>query len=93
MRDKMPNSLKTEAILAWLRRMANSTHEITAETELLETGVLDSIAILELVAFVEEKFSFVLPLDEFVPENFSTVATIAVMIERLQSEPERRAKA
>jgi acyl carrier protein len=56
---------------------------ITAETELIDEGILDSIALLELVSFLEEKFHITLPVEEFVPENFRTAAAIAALAMRL----------
>jgi len=36
------------------------------------------------VSFLEERFHLAVPVDEFVPENFRTPATIAAMMARLQ---------
>jgi acyl carrier protein len=43
---------------------------------LIETGILDSLGILRLVAFLEETFSFRVSDDEIVPKNFQTIATV-----------------
>jgi acyl carrier protein len=56
---------------------------VTPETELIDEGILDSIAILELVSFLEDKFNIILPVEEFVPENFRTAAAIAALAARL----------
>ncbi len=56
---------------------------ITPETDLIDEGILDSIALLELVSFLEEKFHITLPVEEFVPENFRTAAAIAALAMRL----------
>jgi acyl carrier protein len=81
----MPTPPPTDIIVGWLRRLPTGTtpQEIAADTELIERGVLDSIAILDLVSFLEETFRFVLPLDDFVPENFGTAGAIAQMVARL----------
>src|SRR5689334_20536235 len=44
------------------------------ETSLLETGIVDSIGILEIVTFIEEKFSVQVGDDDLVPENFGSIA-------------------
>jgi acyl carrier protein len=36
------------------------------------------------VSFLEERFHLAVPVDEFVPENFRTPATIAAMMARLR---------
>jgi acyl carrier protein len=81
----MPTPSTTEIILAWLRSLPTSSalETVATETELIDQGVVDSIAILDLIAFLEDRFSFVLPLEEFVPENFRTADGIARMVARL----------
>ena len=71
-------------VIGWIRDVgANSDIDITTETELIEYGVLDSLAILNLVSFLEEEFRLVVPIEEFVPENFKTPAAVATMVARL----------
>jgi len=74
-----------QVILAWLQESAAPSigRDIGEDTELIEQGVLDSLQILNLVGFMEERFAVTLPVEEFVPENFRTAATIAEMVERL----------
>ena len=48
---------------------------------LLESGILDSQGVLELVSFVEQQFSISVADDELVPENFQTIDHIAAFIE------------
>ena len=82
----MAASSTEHILLGWLRNLPtnHSGREITADTSLIEGGLLDSVGILELVSFVEETFALILPLDEFIPENFSTPASIVSMIGRLR---------
>ena len=51
------------------------------EDSLLESGMLDSMAIVKLVSFIEEKFGVALSDEEFDPDNFETLKAIATMIE------------
>jgi len=53
---------------------------------LLETGILDSLGVLDLVSYMEQKFSIVVADDELVPENFQSVATMAAYVQRKTSE-------
>jgi acyl carrier protein len=48
---------------------------------LLETGILDSLGILDLVHYIEQEFSIMVSDDELVPENFQTVDRIAAFVE------------
>lgn len=47
----------------------------------LETGVVDSMGIMELVVFVEEKFRIRVADQEVVPENFDSVDGLVAFIE------------
>ena len=53
---------------------------------LLETGILDSLGVLDLVGYVEQKFSIVVADEELVPENFQSVDTLATYVQRKTSE-------
>lgn len=47
---------------------------------LLESGILDSLGVLDLVHFIEQEFSIAVADDELVPENFQTIDRIAAFI-------------
>jgi acyl carrier protein len=47
------------------------------DASFLENGIVDSTNILELVMFVEEKFSITTDDNEITPDNFDSVKKIA----------------
>lgn len=49
---------------------------------LLESGVMDSTGVLELVGFLEEEFEIEVKDEELVPDNFDSLERIAAYIER-----------
>lgn len=49
---------------------------------LLDSELLDSIAIMEIVAFCEQTFNIEIPEDELVPEHFQTILDIAQLVQR-----------
>jgi acyl carrier protein len=53
---------------------------IDPNESLVSSGVIDSLAILRLIAFLEEKFAIVVEDDEVIPENFDTVNMIVEMV-------------
>lgn len=54
------------------------TEALPADTEsLIETGIVDSTGVLELVAFVEEQFGVRVADEEIVPANLDSVEAIA----------------
>ena len=46
------------------------------ETSFLESGIIDSTGILELVSFLEEKFEISVADEELVPENLDSIANV-----------------
>jgi acyl carrier protein len=53
---------------------------LTDTTPLITGGILDSIATLKLVAFIEERYGFTLRAHEVDVENLNTVADITRLI-------------
>jgi acyl carrier protein len=47
---------------------------------LLESGVLDSTGVLELVGFIEETWDFAMADDDIVPANLDSVTKIAAFV-------------
>ena len=52
------------------------------DAELLDRGIVDSMGILEIVLFIEERFKVVLDDEEMVPENFQTIPALAELVHR-----------
>ena len=48
-----------------------------ADTDLIESGLLDSLALVTLIAALEESFACELPLDDFNLDNFRSVDRIS----------------
>ena len=59
--------------------------QIKDSDPLLESGVLDSLGVLDLVSFVEQEFSVHVTDEELVPENFQTIDRIAAFVESKSS--------
>jgi acyl carrier protein len=49
-------------------------------TSLLETGILDSLSLLRLVVFIQERFGITVLDVDLVPENFDTVDVICAYL-------------
>lgn len=52
------------------------------EDPLIESGIIDSMGIMSLLAFLEKEFAIELPGDDLIPENFASISTIAALVER-----------
>ena len=57
-----------------MRRPGGVTSE---DMDLLSTGILNSLSLLQLISFVERKFNRQIPVEELVYENFHSVAAMA----------------
>ncbi len=53
---------------------------------LIDDNYLDSLAILSLVAEIEENFEVQIPTVEIIPSNFNSVKAIWELIEKLEEE-------
>lgn len=52
------------------------------DDSLMETGVLDSTGVLELIAFLEGTFEIVVEDEEMLPENLDSIARIGEYVRR-----------
>lgn len=57
-----------------------------ADESLTESGVLDSMGVLELITFIEEHFGFSVPDEDTLPENLDSVARLVAYVDRRLSE-------
>jgi acyl carrier protein len=55
---------------------------LTEETDLLNAGVIDSLGILRMVAFIEERVGIPVPDEDVVFENFQSIRALADYISR-----------
>jgi D-alanine--poly(phosphoribitol) ligase subunit 2 len=61
------------------------------DVDLLETGLVDSIGLVELILQLEERFEVSLPMDALEIDDFRSMHTIAGLITRLSNNPLARA--
>ena len=65
---------------------------VTDSDNLLESGVIDSLGVLELVTFLQQEFSLQVDDDELKPENFQSIQSIAQFVEQRRQLPQELAK-
>ena len=56
--------------------------EITADTRLLETRILDSTGILDLAQFIEDQYGITIADDELSPDNFGSIERLVSLVQR-----------
>jgi acyl carrier protein len=55
------------------------------EDDLIERGLLDSLGILKMVSFCEERFGITIPDAEVLPDHMGSVRAIAALVERVRT--------
>ena len=69
----------TQKILDFIHRNllgGRAGTQLAPEDDLLGSGLVDSIGMMQLVAFVEEEFKLKVPPEDMTIENFMTVEAI-----------------
>ena len=59
---------------------------VDSSESLLESGTLDSVGVLRLVAFLEQTYSIRVSDDDLMPDNFDTLAAIRNFVESRQTQ-------
>jgi D-alanine--poly(phosphoribitol) ligase subunit 2 len=60
------------------------------DVDLLETGLIDSIGLVELILQLEDRFGVSLPMDTLEIDDFRSINKIADLITRLSAVPLER---
>jgi acyl carrier protein len=61
--------------------------DLANDISFLETGIVDSTGILEIIAFLEETYGISIEDEELVPENLDSVNNVVSFIERKLKTP------
>ena len=61
---------------------SDDASELANDLSLIDSGIMDSTGVLELVGFIEESFDVQVDDTELVPENFDSVNRITAYIQR-----------
>jgi acyl carrier protein len=56
-------------------------HAVSDDLPLLESGVIDSLGVLDVVTFLEQTFAIKVSDEELIPDNFATVRSMACYVE------------
>ena len=76
-----------EAILEYVRNEYlddddDEDIELTADTRLISSGIVDSFSMVSLKRFLEKKYAISIPDAEATPEAFDTVKSIIALVEK-----------
>lgn len=76
-------TLKEFIAMTFLHR--NDTKDVSTDDSLLDGGLIDSMGIFQLVAFMEKEFSIDVLDEEIIPENFETLNNMVAFIRTKQN--------
>jgi len=82
MTDSLEN-VQSEILGHLQTQLKNSS--ISAQTRLMDEGLIDSLSFVDLLFALEQKFSVEIPLEEIDFEQFASAETIAAFIHELKS--------
>ena len=74
-----------EELIEILEEIEDGVDYNTCDT-LIDDNILDSLAIISLVAEIEEKFDIQIPTVEIIPANFNSAQALWNLIKRIQEE-------
>jgi acyl carrier protein len=67
-----------EQLLMYFRQECDAP--IDADSDLLESGFVDSLLVMELVAFIREKFDVTLGASDLAPRHFRSAARLTDLV-------------
>ena len=76
-------SLTQNDLIVFIREGLNIDTPIDGETELFSTGLLDSVSMVSLIGYIEEKVRITVQPGDVTLENFDSVQRIADYVRNL----------
>ena len=67
-----------EQLVRYFKKHADA--DVAHDTPLVEHGVIDSMGVMELIAFIESTYDLQLDMDDLTIENFATINDIKNLI-------------
>jgi len=62
---------------------------LTPDMPLIESGIMDSMGVVEVVEFLEDEFDIEIDDEEIVPENMNSIGGLAQFVEAKQADLSR----
>ena len=86
--DSGAQSVETK-LLAFIKTRGKSRANVTADTDLLESELLDSLLLIDLILHIEEIYGIQLGGDDVDPSNFRTIAAMVNFLHKRSLPPAR----
>lgn len=79
----MPGSIRSFILQKF---PAARKRSIGDDTPLLESSIIDSLGILDVVSFLEQTFNITVSDDELIPENFADINRMTAFAEKKRNQ-------
>ena len=73
---------KQQQVYDFIKSLKPNVPDFEADENLLESDILDSVAMMELVLWSEGEFGFTVDTDDLTPDNFATLNAIVAYIDK-----------
>ena len=67
--------------------LGDNPTDVPSSASLIESGIVDSTGVLELVGFLEDRYSIIVEDAELVPENLDSIDNIVAFVDRKLKAP------
>ncbi len=72
---------KQTKILEFIRSLNSANQSVALDTDLIATGALDSLSVMQLVAFLTDEFNAKIAATDITPDNLRSVVTLTALVE------------
>lgn len=79
-----------DELVRFVRAHDMSRAHVTAQTDLIESGLLDSLLLVDLIVHLEEAYGIRFESDHIDPANFHNIAAIVDLVAQRMSAAEPR---
>lgn len=78
---------KEQMLLDYIKQdlLKGRVSNLSADDDLLDSGILNSLGILQLVSFIEERMDMEVPDEDVVYENFNSVSALVAYLDGASS--------
>ena len=77
----MNQDATADRIKRFLAQQFPATKDVSNNASLLNNGLIDSLGILEVVAFLEKEFRIAISDEDLLPENFGSIRSLSDFVQ------------
>lgn len=74
------NELIKQYIVSEILSEGDQDNALKDSDSLIESGIIDSMGIISILSFIEERFSIEISSEELLPENFDSINAITTLV-------------